>query len=265
MRRGTGLGQYVPIDSPMHRLDPAAKLGIVAAFTVGLFSAGTFAGLAALALAVLAGILIACVPVPAALRGVRAVAFILVLTVLANALRWEPATAALVRIGPLAVDRAGLLSGVFFAVRIVLLVVGTSLLTLTTSPVELAGGLERAFAPLRLVRVPVGDLAMTLTIALRFIPTTVEEADRIMTAQTARGARFDSGGPVARARSYAPVLVPLFFNLFRRADELATAMEARCYRGSEGRTQLRESRMRRRDWAALLLAGTALITTGVVL
>jgi energy-coupling factor transport system permease protein len=260
-----GLGQYVPVDSPMHRLDPAAKLGIVAAFTVGLFNAGTFAGLAVLMLAVLAGILVAAVPVPVALRGVRAVAFILVLTVVANALRWAPATAALVRFGPLAVDRTGLLSGVFFAARIVLLVVGTSLLTLTTSPVELAGGLERVFAPLRLMRVPVGDLAMTLTIALRFIPTTVEEADRIMTAQAARGARFDSGGPLVRARSYAPVLVPLFFNLFRRADELATAMEARCYRGSEGRTQLRESRMRALDWATLALTGSALIAMGVVM
>lgn len=265
MRRGVGLGHYVPVDSPMHRMDPAAKLGIVAAFTIGLFSAGTFPGLAALAMAVLAGILVSAVPVRAPLRGVRAVAFILVLTILANALRWAPATVALARVGPLAVDRAGLVSGMFFAVRIVLLVVGTSLLTLTTSPVELAGGMERVLAPLRLLRVPVGDLAMTLTIALRFIPTTVEEADRIMTAQKARGARFDSGGPIARARAYAPVLVPLFFNLFRRADELATAMEARCYRGSEGRTQLRESRMRPHDWAALLVAGTVLIATGVLL
>lgn len=265
MRRGVGLGQYMPVDSPVHRLDPAAKLGIVAAFTLGLFSAGTFSGLAVLAVAVLVCTLIAAVPVPAALRGVRAVAFIMVLTVLVNALRWAPATVALVRLGPIAVDRGGLVSGMFFAVRIVLLVVGTSLLTLTTSPVELAGGLERVFAPLRLVRVPVGDLAMTLTIALRFIPTTVEEAERIMTAQTARGARFDSGGPIARARAYAPVLVPLFFNLFRRADELATAMEARCYRGGEGRTQLRESRMLTHDWGALLLVGAALIATGVVL
>jgi energy-coupling factor transport system permease protein len=260
-----GLGQYVPVDSPMHRMDSAAKLGIVVAFTVGLFAAGTFPGLAVLAIAVLVGAMVASVPLSTAVQGIRAVALILVLTVLANAVRWAPATVALVRLGPLAVDGEGLVSGLFFAARIVLLVVGTSLLTLTTSPVELAGGLERALAPLRLVRVPVGDLAMTLTIALRFIPTTVEEADRIMTAQTARGARFDSGGPIARARAYAPVLVPLFFNLFRRADELATAMEARCYRGSEGRTQLRESRMRGTDWAALIVTGTALIAMGMVL
>lgn len=261
----TGIGSYVPVDSPVHRLDAAAKMGIVAAFMVGLFTSGSFAGLGVIAIAVVAGVLVARVPMRTTLRGVRTVAFILLLTLLVNALRWQPATVALLRIGPIAVDGEGLASGIFFAVRVVLLVVGTSLLTLTTSPVELASGIERVLAPLRLVRVPVGDLAMTLTIALRFIPTTVEEADRIMTAQTARGARFDSGGPIARAKAYAPVLVPLFFNLFRRADELATAMEARCYRGAEGRTQLREARMRPSDWACLLVLGTALVAVGVVL
>ena len=157
----------------------------------------------------------------------------------------------------------GLRTGAFFAARIVLLVVGTSLLTLTTSPVEIADGIERALGPLKALRVPVGDLAMTLTIALRFIPTTVEEADHVITAQTARGARFDAGGPIARARAYAPVLVPVFLNLFRRADQLATAMEARCYRGSEGRTRLRESRMRPIDWTAFVVVGALLICVGV--
>lgn len=265
MIRYAGLGQYVPLDSPAHRLDAAAKMGIAAAFTVALFLAGRFLGLAAFAALVAGAVALARVPARMALRGVRTVAFILVVTVLVNALRWQPATAAILRIGPLAVDGEGLRTGIFFAVRIVLLVVGTSLLTLTTSPVELASAIERVLAPLRLVRVPVGELAMTLTIALRFIPTTVEEADRIVTAQTARGARFDTGGPVARARAYAPVLVPLFFNLFRRADELATAMEARCYRGAESRTHLRESRMGASDWVALVLVAAVLLTAGVLL
>jgi energy-coupling factor transport system permease protein len=263
--RRAALGQYVPLDTPAHRLDPAAKIGIVAAFTVGLFMAGSFSGLLVLAAAVLAALVVSRVPAGMALRGLRAVSMILALTVLANGLRWQPATSSLLRLGPLAVDGPGLETGIFFAVRIVLLVVGTSLLTLTTSPVELAGGLERALRPLALLGVPVGDLAMTLTIALRFIPTTVEEADRIVTAQAARGARFDSGGPLARARAYAPVLVPLFFNLFRRADDLATAMEARCYRGSSGRTRLREARMRATDWAVLLLGAPALVVAGVLL
>jgi len=264
MMRITGIGQYVPADSPVHRLDAAAKIGVVAAFTVALFLLHGFAGLAVLAAAVAGATAVSLVPVRAVARGLKAVAFIMVLTIVANALRWQPADA-LVRLGPLAVDGTGLRTGVFFAVRIMLLVTGTSLLTLTTSPVQLAGGIERVLAPLKAVRVPVGDLAMTLTIALRFIPTTAEEAERIMTAQQARGASFDAGGPIVRARAYAPVLVPLFFQLFRRADALATAMEARCYRGSEGRTRLVEARMRAADWVTLLVTGTLLVVVGVLL
>jgi len=264
VKRITGIGQYVPADSPVHRLDAAAKIGVVAAFTVSLFLVRGFAGLALLAAVVVAMTAVSRVPARAVVRGLRAVAVIMVFTIVANALRWQPPEA-LVRLGPLAVDGVGLRAGVFFAVRIMLLVTGTSLLTLTTSPVQLAGGIERVLAPLKLVRIPVGDLAMTLTIALRFIPTTAEEAERIMTAQQARGASFDAGGPIARARAYAPVLVPLFFQLFRRADALATAMEARCYRGSEGRTRLVEARMRPVDWATMLVAGTLLIAAGVLL
>jgi energy-coupling factor transport system permease protein len=264
MMRITGIGQYVPADSPVHRLDAAAKIGVVAVFTVALFLVHGFAGLAVLAATVAGATAVSRVPVRAVARGLKAVALIMVLTIVANALRWQPADA-LVRLGPLAVDGTGLRTGVFFAVRIMLLVTGTSLLTLTTSPVQLAGGIERVLAPLKAVRVPVGDLAMTLTIALRFIPTTAEEAEGIMTAQQARGASFDAGGPIARARAYAPVLVPLFFQLFRRADALATAMEARCYRGSGGRTRLVEDRMRTADWVALLATGTLLVVVGVLL
>ncbi len=265
MRRITGIGQYVPGDSPVHRLDAAAKIGVVAAFTAALFmldgrSYG-FAGLVALAAIVSATVAVSRVPARAVARGLRAVAVIMALTIAANALRWQPAEA-LARLGPLAVDGSGLRDGVFFALRIVLLVTGTSLLTLTTSPVQLAGGIERVLAPLKALRVPVGDLAMTLTIALRFIPTTAEEAETIMTAQTARGASFDAGGPIARARAYAPVLVPLFFQLFRRADALATAMEARCYRGSEGRTRMVEARMGPTDWITLLACAAVLLGVG---
>ena len=261
MRAMSGIGQYVPLDSPLHRLDAAAKLGITAALTVGLFTADGFAGLALIAAAVVAAVVISRVPARAVTRGLRAVGLIVVFTVLANSLRWAPAIA-LVRLGPLGVDAAGLHRGLFFAVRIVVLVVGTTLLTLTTSPVQLSGGLERVLAPLKLLRVPVGDLAMTLSIALRFIPTTAEEAEGIVMAQQARGAVFDKGGPVARARAYAPVLVPLFFQLFRRADALATAMEARCYRGTEGRTRMKEDRMGAGDWMAMIGIGAALALAG---
>jgi energy-coupling factor transport system permease protein len=241
---------------------------VVAAFTLALFMLDErlpgFVGLAVLAGAVAAATIVSHVPPSAVARGLKAVAVIMVLTIAANALRWQPAEA-LARLGPLAVDGEGLTRGAFFAIRIMLLVTGTSLLTLTTGPLQLAGGIERAMAPLKHVGVPVGDLAMTLTIALRFIPTTAEEAEQIMTAQQARGASFDAGGPIARVRAYAPVLVPLFFQLFRRADALATAMEARCYRGSEGRTRLVEARMHASDWIAMLIAAALLVAVGVML
>ncbi|MBU4555480.1 MAG: energy-coupling factor transporter transmembrane protein EcfT, partial [Actinobacteria bacterium] len=156
-------------------------------------------------------------------------------------------------------------TGVFFALRIVLLVMGTSLVTLTTSPVQLTDGLERVLSPLERFRVPVGELAMMLTIALRFIPTTAEEAEKIIVAQTARGARFDKGGIIKRARAYVPVLVPLFVSLFRRADELATAMETRCYRGGTGRTRLHLSVLGRSDWGIMLLSSAVMLAGAVLL
>ncbi len=258
----SGIGQYVPIDSPVHRLDAAAKIGVAAAFTVALFLVGTFQGLAAMAAAVAVAVAISRVPPRALLRGLSAVGLLMVLTLVVNAFLPVPPVVPLARFGGIVLNGTGLLTGTFFAVRIMLLVTGTSLLTLTTSPVELAGGIERVLAPLTFFRVPVGDIAMTLTIALRFIPTTAAEAENIVTAQQARGAVFDRGGPMKRARAYAPVLIPLFYQLFRRADALATAMEARCYRGSEGRTRLHEVRMRGRDWSVLLVAGILLLTAG---
>jgi len=147
----------------------------------------------------------------------------------------------------------------------VLLVLGTSLITLTTSPVALTDGLERLMKPLERLKFPAGDVAMMLTIALRFIPTTAEEAEKIIVAQTARGASFSQGGPITRARAYVPVLVPLFVGLFRRAEDLAVAMESRCYRGGKGRTRLTESRVTGTDWVTLAVGLTAFIAIGAVL
>ncbi len=257
-------GQYVPIDSPIHRLDARVKMALMFAFTVLLFSVQGFGGLAFAALLAASAVALSRVPVGLVLRGIRAVAFILAFTVLAHALRWNPATVSLVRIGPLAIDGEGLLRGLFFALRIVLLVIGTSLLTLTTSPVTLTDGLERLLSPLEILRVPVGELAMMLTVALRFIPTTAEEAEKIVVAQTARGARFDRGGIVTRAKAYIPVLVPLFVNLFRRADELAVAMESRCYRGGRGRTRLNESVLGVGDWVTMLLGCAVMFAAAFV-
>ncbi|TDB39428.1 MAG: energy-coupling factor transporter transmembrane protein EcfT [Actinobacteria bacterium] len=265
MRVPVAFGQYVPVESPVHALDPRTKMGLVAAFTFSLFLMHGLIGLALAGVLVAAVVRISRVPWRIALRGTKAVMLILIITLAAHALRWNPATVSLVRIGPLAVDGPGLLTGVFFAARIVLLVVGTSLLTLTTSPVALTDGLERLMHPLERVHFPASEVAMMLTIALRFIPTTAQEAEKILVAQTARGARFDEGGPIRRAKAFGPVLVPLFVNLFRRADDLATAMESRCYRGGIGRTRLHESVMRTADWAVLCLGSAALVALGLVL
>lgn len=265
MRVPSTFGQYVPVDSPVHSLDPRAKMGVIVAFTLGLFLVDGLIGMTVFAAAVGAVLLVSHVPPRIAFRGIRALSLILVFTLLAHAVRWEPATVTLVRIGPVGVDADGLLMGVFFAVRIILLVVGTSLLTLTTTPVQLTDALETLMRPLGRLGFPAGEVAMMLTIALRFIPTTAQEAEKIIVAQTARGARFDEGGLVARVRAYVPVLVPLFVNLFRRAEELAVAMDARCYRGGRGRTRLHVSVMGARDWAVLLLSWIGFVTAGILL
>ncbi len=265
MRIPTTFGQYVPVASPVHALDAKTKMGIIAAFTAATFMVDGFSGLAVMALFVAFALRVSQVPARVALRGIKALVLLLSFTLLAHAVRWNPATVALVRIGPLAIDGPGLLEGVFFVARVVLLVVGTSLLTLTTTPVQLTDGLERVMRPLEALRFPAGEVAMMLTIALRFIPTTAQEAEKIVVAQTARGARFDEGSLLKRARAFVPVLVPLFVNLFRRAEDLAVAMESRCYRGGAGRTRLDPSMMTARDWSVLLLSGVVLVAVGIVL
>lgn len=265
MRVPVTFGQYVPVDSPVHVLDAKTKMGLVVAFTTGVFLVEGFIGLAAMASFVAVAVGVSRVPWRIALRGIKTLTLLLSFTLLAHALRWNPATISLLRVGPIGVDAAGLAEGLFFVARIVLLVAGTSLLTLTTTPVQLTDGLERILRPLRVVRFPAGEVAMMLTIALRFIPTTAQEAEKIIVAQTARGARFDEGGLIRRARAFVPVMVPLFVNLFRRAEDLALAMESRCYRGGEGRTRLNPSVMGVRDWAVLLLLTAALVAVGIVM
>lgn len=255
-------GQYVPGDSPVHRLDARAKIVVTMLYTVTLFLLDSWAGLAVAAVIAVFAIAVSAVPWRVALRGLKPVSLLLAFTLLANALRWRP-DEALAFLGPFGVDADGLRTGGFFATRILLLVMGTSLVTLTSSPVALTDALSLLLGPLRRVKVPVDDIAMMLSIALRFMPTTAEEAERIVVAQTARGARFDRGGVVSRARAWVPVLVPLFVNLFRRADDLAIAMESRCYRG-QGRTRLREPRMRRADWVVLSAALLASIAMAVM-
>jgi len=264
MRIPGSIGRYIPVDSPVHRLDTVAKMIFVAMFTIAVFLVESFTGLVAVSVLVAFVIRSARVPFGQALRGMRAITVILFFTVLAHTIAWgEPPIGALV-LGPMHATLSGLETGGFFAVRIALLVVGASLLSLTTSPVGLTDGIERLLRPLGRLGVPVHDIAMILSIALRFIPTTVEEADRIVMAQRARGARFDKGGPVARARAYLPVMLPLFVSLFRRADSLALAMDARCYRGGEGRTRTYRGSMGLKDWVTLV-GGVAVLVVVVVL
>jgi energy-coupling factor transport system permease protein len=248
-------GQFVPLDSPVHRLEPRVKLALVACYTLVLFSSAGWTGLGLATAMVAVALVLSRVPLRLALRGLRPVAVLLLITVTMNALRINPADA-IVSFGRLGISRAGLMTGLFFASRIILLVTGTSLLTLTTSPVALTDALSRLMTPLGFLRFPVDDVAMMFSIALRFIPTTAEEAEKIVVAQAARGARFDEGGLLRRARAWVPVLVPLFVNLFRRADNLALAMESRCYTGQR-RSRLHVSRMSGSDWA-VLAAGVAI-------
>lgn len=257
-------GQYVQADSPVHRLDARSKIGITAAYTLSLFLIDSWWGLAVLGVFALAAIRIANVPLSLAARGLKPIAWLLAFTLIINALLPAQRSEALVELGPLVIDSAGLARGLFFSARILLLVLGTSLVTLTTSPVALTDALSQLMRPLAVVRFPVDDAAMMMSIALRFMPTTAEEAERIVVAQTARGARFSEGGLFARARAWLPVLVPLFVRLFRRADDLAVAMEARCYRG-EGRTRLREPHMRVADWASLTLGVTFVTVVAILL
>lgn len=264
--RSLTIGQYVPRASPVHRLDPRTKVLATTALLVVVFLARDFVGLGLFALFLGACLLLAQIPLGFVLRGLRPIWFLLVLTLLLQVFFGGTSEGTVLwRLGPFAATREGLVQGLFVTARLVLLVVATSLLTFTTSPVELADGMERLLAPFRRVGVPAHELAMMMTIALRFIPTLVEETEKIMKAQRARGADLDTGGLVRRARALVPILVPLFVSAFRRADELALAMEARCYRGGEGRTRMKQLRYRRSDAlaaAVVLAASVAVLLPG---
>jgi energy-coupling factor transport system permease protein len=263
MRSITSIGQYYPGDSSIHRLDPRLKIALVLAFLAAVFLIENFAGFALVGAALLLVVRISRIPARWMLRSLRPLTFIVLLTMLLHSLRLTGSAGdPLVALGPVKIVSSGLVSGFFFSLRLVLLVAGSSLLTLTTTPVRLADALESMLRPLARFGLPAHELAMMMTVALRFIPTLVDETDRIMKAQMARGADFESGNLVRRARSYVPLLVPLFVSIFRTADELAVAMEARGYRGGEGRTRLHELRVTPLDWR--LTAASAVLLTAVV-
>ena len=255
------MGQYYPVDSPVHRLDPRIKLIAALLFIITVFLAQSFVGyLLMLGFLVLAARL-SHVPFSMLLKGLRPLRFILIVTFVLN-LFFTPGETVLFSLWSLRITREALLQALFYSLRLAFLVTGTSLLTLTTSPVSLADAIEMLLSPLKKIHFPVHELAMMMTIALRFIPTLLEETDKIRKAQMARGADFESGNLLARAKAMVPLLVPLFVSAFRRAGDLAMAMESRCYHGGEGRTRLRVLTITRNDWIAL---GVMVLLMGLII
>lgn len=251
LMRNITIGQYLPRESAVHHLDPRTKIASATALTVVIFVINDFTGSALFGVFMVALFLVAQIPLGYVGRGLRPVLFLLLLTFVLNLFfsgirEGTP----LIRLGPVVLTMEALARAFFIALRLVLLVVTTSLFTFTTSPMALTDGMERLLRPFRRIGVPGHELAMMMSIALRFIPTLLEETERIMKAQMARGAEFQRGNLLRRARALLPILVPLFLSAFRRADELALAMEARAYRGGEGRTRMKELRFAPRDVVA---------------
>ena len=259
MLKNITLGQYYPVDSPIHRLDPRVKILLAIAMIVAVFLVKTLAGYALILLFVFLVSKLAKVPFKLLVKGLKPLRFILILTFLLNLFFTNPADSdALVSWSFIRISTAGLHQAIFFSLRLIFLVLATSLLTLTTSPIQLSDGMELLLSPLKVIHFPAHELAMMMSIALRFIPTLLEETDKIMKAQMARGADFESGNLIKRAKAMVPLLVPLFVSAFRRAGDLAMAMEARCYHGGKGRTRLRVLKLTVDD-ALAALAVAALI------
>lgn len=246
------MGQYYPTDSIVHRLDPRVKILLTIAFIVGIFLVHSLWGYALALVFVYFMARLSHVPFKMLMRGLRPLRFILVLTFVLN-LFFSGEGTILWQWSFITITHEGLSRAVHYCLRLLFLVIGTSLLTLTTSPVSLSDGLELLLSPLKVIHFPAHELAMMMTIALRFIPTLIEETDKIMKAQAARGADFESGNLMERAKAMIPLLVPLFLNAFKRADELAMAMEARCYHGGENRTRLKALCYGRQDAVAGVL------------
>jgi energy-coupling factor transport system permease protein len=258
MVAGRSIGQFYPAESLLHALDPRAKIVATSGLVAGLFLVDSAAGLLLVSATVVLLVAASHVPPGAFFRLVRPVAFVVALTVVFQVL-FSREGRELLAWGPLEVHAGGVRMGIFLGLRILLLVSAAGLLTATTAPVALADGLEDLLSPLKRLRFPAHETAMMMTIALRFIPTLHEETQKITRAQAARGADFSEGGPIRRARAMLPVLVPLTIGAFRRADELAEAMESRGYRGGEGRTRYRELRFGARDAVAVIAAALVLV------
>ncbi|MGN1367840.1 MAG: energy-coupling factor transporter transmembrane component T family protein [Aristaeellaceae bacterium] len=249
MMKNITMGQYYPVDSWVHRLDPRTKILLTIAMIVAVFMVKTMAGYGLILGFIYLTSRLSRIPFKMLMKGIKPLRFILILTFLLN-LFFNSGETMLIEWGFLKISYEGLSQAIHYSLRLVFLVLGTSLMTLTTSPIALSDGIEMLLSPLKRFHFPAHELAMMMSIALRFIPTLMEEADKIMKAQMARGADFESGNLLARAKAMVPLLVPLFVSAFRRAGDLAMAMESRCYHGGENRTRLRVLKVTRNDWIA---------------
>ena len=257
MLKDITLGQYFPGNSIVHRLDPRTKLIMLVVYIVALFLAKSWVSYAVMLVFLVVTIKISTIPVKSIIRGMKPLVLILVFTGVLN-LFFTQEGPVIVDFWIITITLGGLQRAIFMMARILMLITGTFLLTYTTSPISLTDGLEALLNPLKKIKVPVHELSMMMCIALRFIPTLIEETDKIMCAQKARGADFENGSLMERAKALVPILVPLFIGAFRRADELATAMECRCYQGGEGRTKMKLLRYHREDFFSFGI-GAALI------
>lgn len=250
MLRDITLGQYYQTESVIHRLDPRVKLAGTLLFIVSLFFFNNFLGYLIAAAFLALVIQLSHVPFKFMIKGMKSILFLLLITVVFN-LFLTPGEA-LVSVWKLTITKEGLKTAVTMAIRLAMLIIGSSIMTLTTTPNNLTDGMEKGMRPLKIFHVPVHEVAMMMSIALRFIPILLEETDKIMKAQIARGADFESGNIIRRAKALVPLLVPLFISAFRRANDLAMAMEARCYRGGDGRTKMKPLIYQKRDKLAYL-------------
>ena len=256
MLKDITLGQYFPGNTVVHRLDPRTKLLMVVVYIVALFLAKWWVSYGVMLAFLVTAVMLSHIKPKALFRGLKPLIVIMVFTALINLFYSDGEV--LVKFWIFRITREGIVQAAFLVLRIMMLVTGTFLLTYTTSPIALTDGMESLLSPLKKLHFPVHELSMMMSIALRFIPTLIEETDKFISAQKARGADFETGSLMQRAKALVPLLVPLFVSAFRRADELATAMECRCYHGDEGRTKLKQLHYRARDIITLLL-GAALL------
>ncbi len=251
MLKNITIGQYYPGETVIHKLDPRIKIIITFMIITALFFINKFFPYVFVTGFILMSIKLSNVPIKYIIKGMKPLLLIIIITFLINTFMTKGEI--LYEIGPLDITKEGLTQAVFMALRLIFLIITSTLLTLTTSPISLTDGIEKILNPFRKIGVPAHELAMMMTIALRFIPTLLEETDKIMKAQMARGADFESGNILKRAKSLVPLLVPLFISAFRRADELAMAMEARCYRGGDNRTRMKQLLLTNKDYIAITI------------